>query len=124
MQDLIAPHGGLTEPVDRTVPEAEVAAFREKTARLPRVPVSDGTCADFAPARYASLHARSSRLNFLVVARRFRRELGSVAPLLPPAPVPSLRNRSTSRRQHPNRSEHEYDSDATVTASRGRLSVR
>ena len=35
----------------------------------------------------------------------FRWELGLVAPLLPAAPfVPRLRNRSVSRRQHPNRS--------------------
>ena len=27
MADLIPPHGGLTEPVDRTVPASEQAAF-------------------------------------------------------------------------------------------------
>lgn len=41
MPDLIAPHGGLKEPVDRMVPEAEVASFRAEAAKLPRVPVSD-----------------------------------------------------------------------------------
>ena len=41
MADLIAPHGGLEEPVDRIVPAAEVDAFRRQAALLPRVPVSD-----------------------------------------------------------------------------------
>jgi sulfate adenylyltransferase len=41
MPDLIAPHGGLTEPVSCTVPDAEQAAFREEAARLPKVAVSD-----------------------------------------------------------------------------------
>ncbi len=41
MKDLIPPHGGLTEPVDRTVPAAEAAEFRRRAAELPRVPVSD-----------------------------------------------------------------------------------
>src|SRR5579863_4667825 len=40
MADLIPPHGGLTEPVDRTVPVAEVAAFKSAAASLPKVPVS------------------------------------------------------------------------------------
>ncbi|MSR59030.1 MAG: sulfate adenylyltransferase [Planctomycetaceae bacterium] len=40
MADLIPPHGGLTEPVCRTVPPAEVAAFLAEAARLPKVPVS------------------------------------------------------------------------------------
>src|SRR5689334_5463577 len=41
MPDLIPPHGGLTEPVSCTVPDAEQRAFREDAARLPKVPVSD-----------------------------------------------------------------------------------
>jgi sulfate adenylyltransferase len=41
MQDLIPPHGGLSEPVDRSVPAAEAAEFRKKAAGLKRVPVSD-----------------------------------------------------------------------------------
>ncbi|MCW5893565.1 MAG: sulfate adenylyltransferase [bacterium] len=41
MPDLIPPHGGLTEPLDLTVPTAEQAAFRDKAASLPKVPVSD-----------------------------------------------------------------------------------
>jgi sulfate adenylyltransferase len=41
MPDLIAPHGGLSEPVDRGVPSAEQADFRAKVASLPRVTVSD-----------------------------------------------------------------------------------
>src|SRR5947209_12762197 len=41
MPDLIAPHGGLSEPVNRNVPAEEAAAFRAKLDGLPRVPVSD-----------------------------------------------------------------------------------
>src|SRR6266404_2592953 len=41
MPDLIAPHGGLTEPVNRNVSAAEVADFRARAAGLKRVPVSD-----------------------------------------------------------------------------------
>jgi sulfate adenylyltransferase len=41
MPDLIPPHGGLTEPIDRTVPAAEVAAFAANAATLPKVAVSD-----------------------------------------------------------------------------------
>ena len=41
MQDLIPPHGGLTEPVNRNVPEAEAADFRQQAASLKKVPVSD-----------------------------------------------------------------------------------
>ncbi|MCI0379667.1 MAG: hypothetical protein L0215_18845, partial [Gemmataceae bacterium] len=41
MPDLIPPHGGLTEPVDRTVPAAEIAAFSKQVASLKKVPVSD-----------------------------------------------------------------------------------
>ncbi len=41
MGDLIAPHGGLTEPVDRNVPAAEAAEFTAKLDKAPRVPVSD-----------------------------------------------------------------------------------
>ncbi len=40
MSDLIAPHGGLSEPVCRTVPAAEVAGFLAEAAALPKVPVS------------------------------------------------------------------------------------
>jgi sulfate adenylyltransferase len=41
MADLIAPHGGLTEPVCCTVPTAEIDAFKKQAAGLPQVPVSD-----------------------------------------------------------------------------------
>src|SRR2546422_10592458 len=41
MPDLIPPHGGLREPVNRTLPAEEVADFRGQTAWLRRVPVSD-----------------------------------------------------------------------------------
>jgi sulfate adenylyltransferase len=41
MPDLIPPHGGLSEPLDLTVPAAEQAAFRQKAESLPKVPVSD-----------------------------------------------------------------------------------
>ncbi|MBI1345275.1 sulfate adenylyltransferase [bacterium] len=40
MADLIPPHGGLTEPVCRTVPAAEIEAFKAEAAGLPQVPVS------------------------------------------------------------------------------------
>ncbi len=41
MADLIPPHGGLSEPVNRNVPAAEADAFRARAAKLPRVAVSD-----------------------------------------------------------------------------------
>src|ERR1700719_3334476 len=41
MSDLIPPHGGLSEPVNRNVSAAEAAAFRARVAGLPRVEVSD-----------------------------------------------------------------------------------
>src|SRR5438132_14049777 len=41
MPDLIAPHGGLSEPINRNVPPTEVAAFRREAASLKSVPVSD-----------------------------------------------------------------------------------
>src|SRR5438876_9705069 len=41
MQDLIAPHGGLSEPVSCTVPEAEATEFVKLAASLKRVPISD-----------------------------------------------------------------------------------
>jgi sulfate adenylyltransferase len=41
MSDLIPPHGGLSEPIDRNVPAAEAADFRAGLAGLPRVVVSD-----------------------------------------------------------------------------------
>jgi sulfate adenylyltransferase len=40
MADLVPPHGGLSEPVNRTVPAEEAAAFRAEAAKLPKVPVS------------------------------------------------------------------------------------
>lgn len=40
MADLILPHGGLTEPVNRTVADADIAAFKAEAAGLPQVPVS------------------------------------------------------------------------------------
>ena len=41
MSDLIAPHGGLKEPVCCTVAAGEVEAFKAAAAKLPKVPVSD-----------------------------------------------------------------------------------
>jgi sulfate adenylyltransferase len=41
MPDLIAPHGGLAEPVSRTVPPGEEKAFLASAEKLPRVPLSD-----------------------------------------------------------------------------------
>ena len=41
MQDLIPPHGGLTEPVNRIVPMQESDDFCRRAAALARVPVSD-----------------------------------------------------------------------------------
>jgi sulfate adenylyltransferase len=41
MQDLIAPHGGVKELVNRTVSEAEAAEFKRQAAGLKQVPVSD-----------------------------------------------------------------------------------
>src|SRR5262245_21075819 len=41
MADLIPPHGGLTEPVDRQVPQAERTDFRSRAAGLKKLVVSD-----------------------------------------------------------------------------------
>src|SRR5947199_4910280 len=41
MPDLIPPHGGLQEPVDRQIPAAEAGEFRKQASALKRVPVSD-----------------------------------------------------------------------------------
>jgi sulfate adenylyltransferase len=41
MADLIAPHGGLKEPVNRTVPSDETAGLRRRAGELKRVPISD-----------------------------------------------------------------------------------
>src|SRR5205807_3362341 len=41
MNDLIPPHGGVSEPVNRTVPAAEAADFGKQAAGLKKVPVSD-----------------------------------------------------------------------------------
>jgi sulfate adenylyltransferase len=41
MADLIAPHGGLSAPINRNVPAGEQADFRGRAAGLPRVAVSD-----------------------------------------------------------------------------------
>jgi sulfate adenylyltransferase len=41
MPDLIPPHGGVSEPVNRTVPAEEVGEFTKRAASLARVPVSD-----------------------------------------------------------------------------------
>src|SRR5690606_25843462 len=37
---LIPPHGGLTEPVCRTVPADQIEQFKANAAALPKVPVS------------------------------------------------------------------------------------
>jgi sulfate adenylyltransferase len=41
MSDLIPPHGGLSEPVNRHVPIEEVADVRARASSLPRVAISD-----------------------------------------------------------------------------------
>jgi sulfate adenylyltransferase len=41
MPDLIAPHGGLTEPVNCNAPAEEIAAFRAQLDGLTRIPISD-----------------------------------------------------------------------------------
>ncbi len=41
MSDLIAPHGGVSEPLNCTVPAADESSFRQAAASLKRVPVSD-----------------------------------------------------------------------------------
>jgi sulfate adenylyltransferase len=41
MSDLIRPHGGASEPFNRTVPAHEVTDIRRQAAGLKRVPVSD-----------------------------------------------------------------------------------
>jgi sulfate adenylyltransferase len=41
MSDLIRPHGGLSEPVDRSVPAGEAAEFTRQAAALKKVTVSD-----------------------------------------------------------------------------------
>jgi sulfate adenylyltransferase len=41
MPDLIAPHGGLSQLVDRMVPAAEQADFRARLQALPALPISD-----------------------------------------------------------------------------------
>jgi sulfate adenylyltransferase len=41
MTDLIPPHGGLSEPVSRTVPQDEIPAFMAEAKQLAKVPVSD-----------------------------------------------------------------------------------
>src|ERR1700730_2790636 len=49
MADLIAPHGGLSEPVDRQVHAAEADAFRRRAAARKRVPVSDADLSTLYP---------------------------------------------------------------------------
>src|SRR5436190_1017286 len=41
MPELLPQHGGLTDPVSRTVLQEEVADFRRQAASLKKVPVSD-----------------------------------------------------------------------------------
>jgi sulfate adenylyltransferase len=41
MQDLIPPHGGLSEPLDRSVPAGEVPEVRRQAEEFKRVPISD-----------------------------------------------------------------------------------
>src|SRR5437870_4742694 len=41
MPDLIPPHGGLTEPINCTVPASQIADFTKQTASLKKVPISD-----------------------------------------------------------------------------------
>ena len=39
MPDLLPPHGGLSEPVNLTVPADEIASFKAEAAKLTKVPV-------------------------------------------------------------------------------------
>lgn len=41
MQDLLRPHGGLTEPIFRNVPAQEIADFKKRAASLKRVSIND-----------------------------------------------------------------------------------
>ena len=41
MSDLIPPHGGLSEPVERTVPANQIVEFTKQAASLKKVPVND-----------------------------------------------------------------------------------
>ena len=41
MSDLVPPHGGVSEPVNRSIPEAEAGAFRRQAASLRRLPIND-----------------------------------------------------------------------------------
>ena len=41
MSDLIPPHGGVSEPVNRTVPSDEIGDFCGEASGWKRVPVSD-----------------------------------------------------------------------------------
>ena len=41
MPDLIAPHGGVEQPLNLTVPADEIAGFKAEAAKLTKVPVSD-----------------------------------------------------------------------------------
>src|SRR5262249_62144941 len=49
MQDLIPPHGGLCEPVNRTVPAEEATDFRKRAAALKRGPISDADLSSLYP---------------------------------------------------------------------------
>src|SRR5438128_2419742 len=40
MPDLIPPHGGLSEPIDRHLPADQAAALGREPQNLPRIPVS------------------------------------------------------------------------------------
>ena len=40
MADLIPPHGGLSQPVNRTVAAADIPSFQASAASLPKVPIS------------------------------------------------------------------------------------
>jgi len=41
MADLVPAHGSLTEPLTRTVPDAQIDDFLAEAERLSKVPVSD-----------------------------------------------------------------------------------
>ncbi|MGF1579815.1 MAG: sulfate adenylyltransferase [Gemmataceae bacterium] len=47
MADLVPPHGGVSELINRQVPEAEVADFRENAASWKRVPITDADLSSF-----------------------------------------------------------------------------
>src|SRR5262245_55529757 len=67
MADLIAPHGGLSEPVCCTVSAEEIDGFKAQTASLTKVPVSDADLSSvyrFADGALSPLEAPMDRATY------------------------------------------------------------